>query len=108
MTRGLPKAAVLALLLAASAVYAGDPPQEDKDLNLIPPSTETPAAAAPPVASGAPRRIFLEDTVTGSWLENDVLPAPPPPPQSRWEERALLDVREEWHVDDNLHFVYSG
>jgi hypothetical protein len=109
MRRAPQLVAVLALLLAASAAaHAGDPPAEDKDLNLIPPSTEAPPATAPPVAAGAPRRIFLEDAVTGSWLENDLLPAPPPPSQPRWEERALLDARSEWHVGDGLRLVYSG
>lgn len=110
MTRAPQIVAALALLLAVSgaAVHAEDSPPEDKDLNLIPPSTETPPAAPAPVASGALRRIFIEDAVTGSWLENDVLPAPPPPPQPRWEERALLDVRSDWHVGDDLRLTYSG
>lgn len=100
---------MLALLLAASApVGATDPPTEDKDLNLIPPPPEGPPADAPPVASGALRRMSLEGAVTGSWLENDLLPAPPSPPQPRSEERALLDVRSEWHTRDHLRFTYSG
>jgi len=109
MKRASPRVAVLALLFAASATArAADPPTEDKDLSLIPPSAETPPAAVTPVAAGAARRIFLEDAFTGSWLENDLLPAPPPPPQPRWEERALLDVRGEWQVDDSLRLIYSG
>jgi len=109
MTRGPQIVAVLALLLTARAtVGVADPPTEDKDLNLIPSSTETPPADATPVASGALQRIFLEDAVTGSWLENDLLPAPPPPPQPRWEERALLDVRSEWHAGNDLLLTYSG
>ena len=101
--------ALLALLLAATAAArAADPPPEDKDLNLIPPSAETPPPGATPVGAGAPRRIFLEDAVTGSWLENDLLPAPPPPAPPRWEERALLDVRSEWHVGEGLRLLYSG
>ena len=109
MTRVPQMVAALALLLAVSgAALAEDPPPEDKDLNLIPPSTEMPPAAPAPVASGALRRIFLEDAVTGSWLEHGVLPALPPPPQPRWEERALLDVRSDWHVGDGLRLTYSG
>src|ERR1700756_887782 len=101
--------ALLALFLAATAAArAADPPPEDKDLNLIPPSAETPPPGATPVGAGAPRRIFLEDAVTGSWLENDLLPAPPPPAPPRWEERALLDVRSEWHVGEGLRLLYSG
>lgn len=109
MRRARQIVAVLALLLAVSAtVGVADPPAEDKELDLIPPSSETPPADTSPVASGALQRIFLEDTVTGSWLENDLLPAPPPPPQPRWEERALLDVRSEWRAGDDLRLSYSG
>jgi hypothetical protein len=104
--------AVLALLLAASAAasalaHAGDPPPEDKDLDLIPHSAGTPPAAAAPAASGALRRIFLEDAVTGSWLTDPLVPVPPPP-TPRWEERALLDARSEWRVGDDLRLTYSG
>jgi hypothetical protein len=109
MKHAAPIVAVLALLVAVSAAArAGDPPAEDKDLNLIPPSAETPPAAAAPVASGALQRIFLEDAATGSWLESNLLPSPPPPPQPRWEERALLDLRREWHVGEGLRLLYSG
>jgi hypothetical protein len=109
VTRVPQMVAALALLLVASgAALAEDPPPEDKDLNLIPPSAETPPAAPAPVASSALRRIFLEDAVTGSWLENDVLPAVPPPAQPQWEERALLDVRSDWHVGEDLRLTYSG
>ena len=108
MRRAPQVVAVLTLLVVASAAArAGDPPPEDKDLNLIPPSTETRTAAAAPVAAGAPQRIFLEDAVTGSWLEDDLVPAPPQP-QPRWEERALLDMRTEWHLADDLRLTYSG
>ncbi|HEY2275507.1 MAG TPA: hypothetical protein VGH61_08400 [Steroidobacteraceae bacterium] len=109
MRRAPQTVAVLALLLAVSAAArAADPPPEDKDLNLIPQSADTSPAAASPAAAGAPRRIFVEDTVSGSRLENDLLPAPPPPPQPRWEERALLDVRREWQGGDDLRLAYSG
>ena len=41
--RRTPQVAVaLTLLVASAAARAGDPPAEDTDLNLIPPSTETP------------------------------------------------------------------
>jgi hypothetical protein len=100
--------AVLTLLLVASAAArAQESDPEDKDLNLIPPSSPAPLAAAAPVASGALQRIFLEDAVTQSWLENGLVPAPAPQ-TSRWEERALLDVRKEWHVGADLRLTYSG
>ena len=110
--RWRPTIAGLALLLAASVVasfaaHAGDPPPQDKDLDLIPPSAAAPPAAAPPAASGALKRIFLEDAVTGSWLTDPLVPVPPPL-TPRWEERGLLDARSEWHVGDSLRLTYSG
>jgi hypothetical protein len=101
--------AALALLIAAGAVArAGDPPPENKDLDLIPASAGAPPpAAADPAASGALRKIFLEDAITGSSLENPSVPVPPPP-TPRWEERALLDVRSDWKVADGLRLAYSG
>jgi hypothetical protein len=109
MTRAPKIVAVLALLLAAHATArADDPLPEDKDLNLIPSSGQTPPTAVTPVAAGTRQRIYVEDAVTGSWLESDLLPAPPPPPQPRWEERLLLDARSEWQVSDGLRFGYSG
>ncbi len=106
--RSAARIAALALLLAASALArAGDPPQEDRDLDLIPASAGTPPAAAAPAGAGALRRIFLEDAVTASWLEDPLVPAPPPP-TPRWEERALLDVRSEWRLPDDLRLTYSG
>src|SRR2546429_481419 len=98
---------VLALLFVASgAARAGESAQEDKDLSLIPPPPPTPPVATP-VTSGASQKIFLEDAGTQSWLEDRLVPAPPPP-DARWEERALFDVRKEWHVGDGLRLTYSG
>jgi hypothetical protein len=100
--------AVLALLLVASGTArAGESDPEDKDLNLIPPSSPTPSAGAPPVASGALQKIFLENAVTQSWLEDGLVPAPPPP-APRWEGRALLDVRKEWLLGSGVRLTYSG
>ena len=100
--------AALALLLAARALArAADPPQEDRDLDLIPSSAQTPPAGAAPAAAGALRKIFLEDAATASWLEDPLVPVPPPP-TPRWEERALLDVRSEWRLPDDLRLTYSG
>ncbi|MGH8131636.1 MAG: hypothetical protein ACRETP_00145, partial [Steroidobacteraceae bacterium] len=76
------------------------------DLSLIPPPPAAPAPAAPP-ATGALQKVFLEDVFTQSWLQGGLVPAPPPP-DPRWEERALLDVRREWHAGRDLHFTYSG
>jgi hypothetical protein len=96
------------LLLAGGAARAGESDPEDKDLNLIPPSAPTPPGAAAAAASDARQKIFLEDAVTQSWLDHGLGPAPPPPSTPRWEERALLDVRKEWHVGADLRLTYSG
>jgi hypothetical protein len=100
-----------ALLLAAStgavAGAAEAPPDEDRDLSLIPQAAPRTPPANGPLAAGALQKVYLEDAVTGSWLEDGDVPAPSPPPP-RWEERALLDVRKEWHVDDHLRIAYSG
>lgn len=103
-----PIVVALALLLVASgAATAGEGAEEDKDLSLIPPSPQAAPAAATPVTSGALQKIFFEDAVTQSWLEGGLVPAPPPA-APRWEERALVDVRKEWHVREGLRVTYSG
>jgi hypothetical protein len=103
-----PLVALLLTVFGCAAARAGDgPPGEDQDLDLIPqtaPATPQPGA---PLAAGALQKIYVEDAVTGSWLRGSLVAAPPPLPP-RWEERALLDVRKEWHLDDALRFLYSG
>jgi hypothetical protein len=106
---------LLALLLfcvTSGAASAAESVPEDKDLDLIPPPAQTqPRQASPlpdsPVAAGALQKILLEGAFTQSWLQGGLVPAPPPPPP-RWEGRALLDVRREWHVGQALRLTYSG
>ncbi|HYL02231.1 MAG TPA: hypothetical protein VEU54_02330 [Steroidobacteraceae bacterium] len=102
---------LVVLTLSLTAVAAGGTaragetvPAEDEDLSLIPPPPTSPAAAP---ATGALRKIFLEDAFTQSWLQSALVPEPPPP-DPRWEERALLDVRREWHAGRDLRLTYSG
>src|SRR2546429_9548401 len=88
---------VLALLFVASgAARAGESAQEDKDLSLIPPPPPTPPVATP-VTSGASQKIFLEDAGTESWLEDRLVPGPPPPDGPRGG-RGRLDLRNGWAV----------
>ena len=107
----------LHFLAALLAVAAGIPAsaaagvEEDKDLNLIPQPAQTsqpspPAETAAP--AGAARKIFLENAFTQSWLQGGIVPAPPPPPAPRWEERALLDAKREWDLGHALRLSYSG
>jgi hypothetical protein len=93
--------------MGAVAGAADTPPDEDKDLSLIPQAAPPAPPADAPLAAGARQKIYIEDAVTGSWLQDSAVPAPPPGPP-HWEERALLDVRKEWPVDDDLRLLYSG
>ena len=106
-------AVLVVLVLSLAAVATGGParpaeavPEEDEDLSRIPPPPASPAPAAPP-ATGALQKIFLEDAFTQTWLQSALVPAPPPP-DPRWEERALLDVRREWRAARDLRLTYSG
>lgn len=104
--RGL--VALLLTVWACAAARAGDgPPEEDRDLNLIPQTAPTTPQPDTPLAAGALQKIYVEEAVTGSWLQSSLVPAPPPLPP-RWEQRALLDARKEWHLGEALRFVYSG
>src|SRR5258708_31384195 len=106
------RVAVVLLCVASGAASAAESVPEDKDLDLIPPPAQTqPQQTSPPpdssVAAGAVQKIFLEGAFTQSWLQGGLVPAPRPPPP-RWEERALLDVRSEWHGGQALGQTYSG
>src|SRR5215469_8814260 len=99
---------VLALLSGVTGVArAGESAQEDADLNLIPPSPQTPPVSATPVAPDALQKIFLEDAYTQTWLRSSLVPVPPPP-SPRWEERLLFDARKAWEIGAGLRFTYSG
>lgn len=100
-------ALALALVLGSCAATAGASVPPDKDLDLIPPAAQ---ASPPPESSSTPaagRKIFLEDAITGSWLDGSLVPVPPPA-FPRWEERALLDVHDEWRIDQRMRLTYSG
>jgi len=107
---------LLGVALGTNAV-AADPPQpqrdENRDLDLIP-QTVTPAAnseTSAPATSNASNasnaKIYLENAFTQSWLRGTAVPLPPPPP-SPWEERMLLDVRDQWRLAPRLNLAYSG
>ncbi len=93
---------------AGAAARAADSPEEDRDLNLIPSAAPTAPPPHAPLAAGALQKIYVEDAFTGSWLQGGALAPALPPPPPRWEERALLDVRKEWHVGEGLRLAYSG
>ncbi len=96
---------LLAALLASGAAW-GD---ENKDLDLIPQAAPAPPAVAPtPAAATRTGKLYLENVFTQSWVQGGLLVPIPPPAPSPWEERLLLDAREEWHLAGNLALVYSG
>ncbi|MBV8209613.1 MAG: hypothetical protein JO133_06070 [Burkholderiaceae bacterium] len=107
---------LLGVALGTNAVAADAPqPQRDenRDLDLIP-QTVTPAAnseTSVPATSNASNasnaKIYLENAFTQSWLRATAVPLPPPPP-SPWEERMLLDVRDQWRLAPRLNLAYSG
>jgi hypothetical protein len=103
-----------ALLLAAVLGWAGaqadEPPGENKDLDLIPKAAQTPQAPAPeaPAPAGTTRKLYLENAFTQYWTRDGLLVPLPPPRPSAWQERLLLDVRDEWRVGSNVGLTYSG
>jgi hypothetical protein len=104
----------LVLMLAAGLVSvmgrADEPAGENKDLDLIPKSAQTPAtpAAQAPAATGNTMKVYLENTFTQSWAQGGTLVPAPPPLDSAWEERLLLDVRDEWRLGSDVALFYSG
>jgi len=99
------------LLLVGVALAANA--DENKDLELIPQAPApaqtagTAETAEPSAAPASKAKIYLENAFTQSWLRSTAVPFPPPQP-SAWEERALLDVRDQWRVAPRLSLAYSG
>jgi hypothetical protein len=100
----------LAAALAGAIGRADEPAGEDKDLDLIPQAAQAPAtpAAQVPTPAGTTRKVYLENTFTQSWDQGGLLVPVPPPPPSAWEERLLLDVRDEWRIGSAVSLTYSG
>ena len=104
-TRGL----MLLLGIAFSwAALAGEK-DENKDLDLIPTAAQAPPAPSPEASTAASptRKIYLENAFTQSWLQGGIVPFPPPQP-SAWQERLLLDVRDQWRLGRDVSLTYSG
>jgi len=97
----------LVLLLGAAAVAADLPPnpEEDRELSLIPPAAQAPAQAAPaPTGNG---RVYLENAFTVASARGGLLVPAPPPPSYDWQERLLLDVRQQWPLAGTMHLILS-
>jgi hypothetical protein len=97
---------LLAAALGSGAAWS----DENKDLDLIPKAAQAPAppVAATPAEAAVTGKLYLENAFTQSWAQGRLLVPIPPPPPSPWEERLLLDAREQWRVGGNLALVYSG
>ena len=104
--RGLILTLGIALSRVALADQKGD---ENKDLDLIPPAAQAPSApsADASIAAAPTRKIYLENATTQSWVRGGIVAVPPPPP-SEWQERLLLDVRDQWRLGRDVSLTYSG
>lgn len=90
------------LLLMASAWSGAAVAQVDSDLALIPPDSQS----APQVtASRAGRNIYLENALTAASLRSRLPVAAPP--SYDWQERLLLDVRDNWAVGKTGRLYFS-
>jgi hypothetical protein len=98
MTRGIGRA----LLLLALAWGVPAVAQEDSDLALIPPDSQSPPKIA---QSRSGQNLYLENALTVVSLRGD-LPVVAPPSYD-WQERLLLDARENRQLGRRAHFIFS-
>ena len=84
--------------------------KEDSDLARIPTDTQ-PAAATPakaPSTEAANERIYLENAFTETGRRGGLLvPSPRSTALTPWQERAFLDVRKVWRLDERLNLSLS-
>jgi hypothetical protein len=98
MTRG----AARALLLLALAWSGMAVAQQDADLALIPPDSQSP----PKLGGSRPgQNIYLENALTGISLRDDLPVAAQP--SYDWQERLLLDVRDAWALGRTTRLILS-
>src|SRR5215469_12972815 len=98
MTRAVGRGLLLVALAWSGTVMA----QSDSDLSLIPPDSQSPS---PVSASRHGQNIYLENALTAAWLRNG-LPVPAPPAYD-WQERLLLDTRNDWNAGATTRLIYS-
>src|SRR6185437_4042841 len=91
-----------ALLLLALAWSGLAVAQEDANLALIPPDSQSPPKLR---GSRSGQNIYLENALTAASLRDD-LPVPAQPSYD-WQERLLLDVRDAWEVGRTTRLVLS-
>src|SRR5579863_7874999 len=98
MTRSVARALPL-LVLAWSGVAMA---QQDADLALIPPDSQSPPKLS---GKGSGQNVYLENALTAVSLRDD-LPFPTQPSYD-WQERLLLDVRDTWEVGGATRLIFS-
>jgi hypothetical protein len=98
MTRGVARALLL-LALAWSGVAV---PQQDPDLALIPPDSQSPPKLS---GSRAGRNLYLENALTAVSARDDLPVAAQP--SYDWQERLLLDVRDSWELGRTTRVIFS-
>lgn len=98
MTRGIGRVLLL-LALAWSGMAVA---QEDGDLALIPPDSQSPPKVG---ESRSGQIIYLENAFTAVSLRDDL---PVAAPRSYdWQERLLLDARENWELGRTARLSFS-
>lgn len=90
------------LLLLALAWSGTAVAQADGDLALIPPDSQAPPKVS---QTRTGQNIYLENALTGVSLRND-LPVPAQPSYD-WQERLLLDTRNNWAVGQTTRLIFS-
>jgi hypothetical protein len=98
MTRSVPRALLL-LAVAWSGVAMA---QEDANLALIPPDSQSPPKLD---GSRSGQNIYLENALTAVSLRDDTLV--PAPRGYDWQERLLLDLRDAWQLGQATRLIIS-
>ena len=100
--RGLAIIALLTLLWGGAADA-----DQDSDLDLIPSAAPAAGTAVPAADVGAHRRIYLENATTQvATLKDPAVPLPPPPGYL-WQERLLLDIRQDYPIGEHTQLFLS-
>ena len=96
-------------VIAVLALAWGGPADadQDSDLDLIPSAAPAPVTAAPAASVGAHRRIYLENATTQVAAVTDPAVPLPPPPGYLWQERLLLDVRQDRPLGEHAQLFLS-
>ncbi|HET7174922.1 MAG TPA: hypothetical protein VFK21_02850 [Gammaproteobacteria bacterium] len=93
----------LLLLVWGQAVQA----DQDSDLDLIPSATPAPVTAAPAAAASPDRRVYLENATTQVAATQDPAVPLPAPPGYTWQERLLLDIRQDYPIGQRSRLFLS-